>query len=133
MNTIFDQSSQTLERRARAYRALLSVAVLHMKWDLACVEGGFSWLKPWELIAQIRAVRTAAYRARAFHNLAIYVARDFDGFHEDQFWQEIDWFHRKCPSDRSRYRDLLDTFLEDESPGILFQSLSCRVSEGAKR
>ena len=131
MNTIVSQTPRMSEQRARAYRILLSVAVLHLKWDLACVEGGLSWLNPWKLLDQIRAVRKAACRARAFHNLALFAARDFDGFHEDHFWEEIDWFHRKCQSDRSCYRDLLEACLADEPPDIL--SLACRAPEGAKK
>lgn len=133
MNAISDHNSQTSEQRVRAYRTLLSVAVLHVKWDLACVESGFAWLNPLRFLAQIRAVRTAAYRARAFHNLAIAVSRDLNGFQEDQLWKEIDWFHRKCMSDRSGYRDVFETCLANESPDVLALSLSGRISEEAKQ
>ena len=67
------------ETRVRAYRLLLAQGLLHLKWDLACLLGGFSWLRPRLALAQARAARKAALRAYAFHNLAIRSAFDFAG------------------------------------------------------
>ena len=99
------------EARKRAYRVLLAAALLHLKWDLACTLGGLTWLRPRTLLWQSRAVRTAAFRAYAFHNLSITSQWDFRNLDEGQFWRDIDRFHLKCPQDRHRYREIFERLL----------------------
>ena len=107
------------EESARAYRIVLAAALYHMRRDLACVLGGMSWWRPMLLRNQLRAVCVSAYRAYAFHNLAIYAARDFRGFREDYFWETIDWFHAECPKVGDRYRELFDFALTGKSVDIV--------------
>ena len=71
------------EARTRAYRMLLAQGLLHLKWDLARFYDGLSLTRPWQLLRESRSVRTAAFRAFAFHNLAISAAADFVGFSEE--------------------------------------------------
>ena len=99
--------------RQRAYRTVLSASALHMKWDLGCALGGLSWL-PWRRREQMRSIERAAHRAFAFHNLAIFAARDFQGFREDCFWSDVDRFHAAFPESRWDYRALLDAVLRGD-------------------
>lgn len=105
--------------RERAYRLLLSAGLLHVKWDLACLYGGFSWL-PWRFWRQTRCARRAAYRAATFHNLAIFAAHDFQDFSEDRFWHEIAQFSRDFPeSSWSNYRSIFEAFLRGELVNVI--------------
>lgn len=98
----------------RAYRLLLSSAMLHIKWDLACLYGGFSWL-PWRFLYQARNVRRAAYRAVAFHNLATFAAHDFEGLSEERFWRDVERFLRNFPEcPWSNYRGMFEAALRGE-------------------
>lgn len=98
--------------RERAYRILLSAAALHTKWDLSCVLGGISWL-PWRRREPMRAVQRAAHRSFAFHNLAIFAARDFQGFREDCFWSDIERFYAAYPEAKAfgNYREMFEASL----------------------
>ncbi|MBS0267243.1 MAG: hypothetical protein JSS02_35290 [Planctomycetes bacterium] len=107
---IFSESTMD-ELRARAYRVLLSQGLLHLKWDLARFYCGLTFTRPWALLRESRAIRTAALRAFAFHNLAISAGRDFAGFAEDAFWADIDKFHRDCPNALCRYREVFEQCL----------------------
>lgn len=107
------------EAKIRAYRVLLAQGLLHLKWDLACVLGGFSWLRPRLLLLQIRAVRQAALRAYAFHNLAIRSAFDFAGFSEDAFWADLEKFRRDCPDALCPYREVFERSMRGEPFNII--------------
>jgi hypothetical protein len=107
------------EQRKRAYRVLVGAALLHLKWDLACVLGGLSWLRPRRLVWEARAVRTAAYRAYAFHNLAIHSAWEFERLDEESFWRDVEWFRGKCPDDRHQYRAIFDRVVRGEPVNIV--------------
>src|SRR5688572_30065218 len=107
------------ETRVRAYRVLLAQGQLHLKWDLARFYGGLSLIRPWQLLRESRAVRTAAFRAFAFHNLAIFAASDFAGFSEDAFWADIDKFRRDCPYALCPYREVFERCLRGEPVCIL--------------
>lgn len=102
------------EAKVSAYRLLLAQSVLHLKWDLACVIDGLSWAKPTRIPRQLRAVRHAALRAWAFHNLAIESAHDFEALSEERFWADVEAFERDCPEARSGYREIFDRALRDE-------------------
>ncbi len=102
------------EARVRAYRVLLAQGLLHLKWDLARFYRGLSLTRPWQLLRESRAVRTAAFRAFAFHNLAIFAASDFAGFSEDAFWADIDKFRRDCPDALYPYREVFERCLRGE-------------------
>ena len=105
--------------REQAYRFLLSAAMLHLKWDLGCLFGGFSWL-PWRLRRQLRSTRRAAYRAAAFHNLACFAVWGFDHFSEDRFWDDVERFLRRFPeTDWSNYRDMFEATLRGETVNVL--------------
>jgi hypothetical protein len=106
------------EARVRAYRVLLAQGLLHLKWDLACLLGGFSWLRPWRALTQARAARRASLRAYAFHNLAIRSAVDFRGFSEETFWADIDRFQRDCPDALCPYREVFERCLRGEPVNI---------------
>jgi hypothetical protein len=101
--------------RERAYRIVLSAATLHLKWDLCGVPDRFSWL-PWRRREQIGAVRRARHRAVAFHNLAIFAARDFAGFREDEFWADVDRFYAAYPEAKAfgSYREMFEASLRGE-------------------
>jgi hypothetical protein len=94
--------------RQRAYQDLLSMGLLHVKWDLACWAGRFSWLNPRRAYLQIRAANRASYRAYAFHNLAIQATLEFSGFQEHEFWQGIEKFQRAYPDDPYPYRSFFE-------------------------
>src|SRR5262245_44090146 len=94
------------ERRGRAYLVRLGQGLLHLKWDLARFYGGLSLSQPWRLFRESRAVRTASFRAFAFHNLAIFAASDFAGFSEEKFWADIDSLRRDCPDALCPYREV---------------------------
>ena len=102
------------EARVRAYRFLLAQGLLHLKWDLARFYGGLSLARPWRLLRESRAVRTAAFRAFAFHNLAICAASDFARFSEELFWRDIDSFRRDCPDALCPYREVFERCLRGE-------------------
>jgi hypothetical protein len=105
--------------REQAYRLLLSAGLLHVKWDLACLYGGFSWL-PWQFLHQARSARRAAHRAATFHNLAIFAAQDFRGFSEDWFWGEVERFSRDFPeSGWSNYRGMFEAALRGEEVHVI--------------
>lgn len=110
------------EARMRAYRVLLAQGLLHLKWDLAGFYGGLSLIRPWRLLRQSRAIRTAACRAFAFHNLAIFAASDFVGFSEEKFWADIDMFHRDCPDALCLYREVFERCLRGEPVAIIVPS-----------
>ncbi len=100
--------------REQASRLLLSAGMLHVKWDLACLYGGFSWL-PWRFWQQARNARRAADRAFTFHNLAIFAAQDFEGFSENRFWREVEQFTSHYPESRwSNYRGMFEASLRGE-------------------
>ena len=105
--------------RENAYRLLLSAGLLHVKWDLACLYGGFSWL-PWRFRDQARSARRASYRAATFHNLAIFAAQDFAGFSEEWFWREVERYLRDFPeSPYSNYRGMFEHCLRGEPVYII--------------
>jgi hypothetical protein len=107
------------EARVRAYRVLLAQGLLHLKWDLARFYGGLSLTRPWRLLGESRAIRNAAFRAFAFHNLAIRAASDFAGFSEDAFWADIDKFRRDCPDALCPYREVFERCLSGEPVNIV--------------
>jgi hypothetical protein len=117
------------EARVRSYRVLLAQGLLHLKWDLARFYGGLSLSRPWQLLRESRAVRTAAFRAFAFHNLAIFAASDFAGFSEEKFWADIDKFHRDCPDALCPYREVFERCLRAEPVDIVAPG---GVSQGAE-
>jgi hypothetical protein len=102
--------------REHAYRLLLSAGMLHVKWDLACFYGGFTW----KLRHQVRRGRRAACRSVAFHNLAIFATYDFVGFSEERFWGDIERFLRNFPeSPWSNYREIFEHALLGEPVHII--------------
>ena len=107
------------ESRKQAYRLLLAQGLLHLKWDLARFYGGLSLYRPWRLWAESQAIRTAAFRAFTFHNLAIFAASDFVGFSEDSFWSDIARFHRAYPTALCPYREVFERCLQGERINIV--------------
>jgi|GEM_PF-1846282 len=106
-------------KREDAYRLLIATGLLHVKWDLACLYGGFSW-SPWVFLSQARNARRAAYRSATFHNLAIFAAQGFLGFSEEYFWEEVDAFLRAFPESRdSNYRGIFEHALRGEQVCII--------------
>jgi hypothetical protein len=115
------------EDRKRAYRVLLAAALLHLKWDLACFFGGPAWFRPYRLLRQMQRSRRAACRAFVFHNLAIFSSRDFHGFSETLFWQDIERFQREFPDDRYPYRAIFDRCLRGDPFDIIAPDAGCGV------
>jgi hypothetical protein len=107
------------EAKQRAYRFVLSAGLLHVKWDLACWYGGFDF---WNWRRQARAARRASLRAFAFHNLAIHTSRDFQGFSEQKFWEDIELFRRDCPDALCPYREMFNRCLRGEPQDIIAPS-----------
>jgi len=106
--------------RQRALRIVLAAGMLHVKWDLACWYDGFAWLLPWRCRHQVRAARRAAFRSAAFHNLAIFASQDFAGFSEEQFWRDMEGFHRDFPeSNWANYRGMFERCLRGEEVQII--------------
>lgn len=107
------------EQRIRAYRTVLAQALLHLKWDLAGLLGGFRWFQPWSLLAQTRAAYRAAFRAWAFHNLAIHSVKDFSGLREDEFWNDIARFQQRFPQVHCPYAAVFERCLLGEPVNIM--------------
>src|SRR5262249_22979082 len=107
------------ESRRRAYEVVLSAGLLHLKWDLACLTGGFAWFNPWRAVAQIRAACRAAERARTLHNLAIFASRDLSDFSEDAFWHDVARFGREHPDAICPYRNIFDQSLRGDEVRIV--------------
>lgn len=106
--------------KERAYRLILSAALLHVKWDLACLFGGFSWFRPRTLYRQLQSCRRAAFRASAFHNLAILSTYGFADFSEERFWSDIDSFRANCPGpDWADYRAMFERVLAGEEVHVI--------------
>jgi hypothetical protein len=106
--------------RENAYRFVLAAGTLHLKWDLACLYGGFSWFRPFRLWYQVRAAYRAAWRAAAFHNLAIFSTKNFAGFSEEHFWDEIQQFQSRFPGrDWADYRSMFDRVLTGEVIAVI--------------
>ncbi len=104
------------ERTKQAYRLILSAGMLHLKWDLACWQTG---IDVWNWRRQAESARRASLRAFAFHNLAIFAARDFCGFSEDSFWKEVDRFHSDCPESLCPYREMFEQCLRGDPIEII--------------
>jgi hypothetical protein len=100
----------------RAYRAVLSAGLLHLKWDLACWIGGAD-TKNTEY--QSLNAECASFRAAAFHNLAIYAVSDFVDFSEEYFWDEIARFNEKFPDAVCPYRQIFERALRGEAIHII--------------
>jgi hypothetical protein len=99
--------------RQQAYQVVLAAGLLHVKWDLACWQGGFDWLQPWRLPGQVRAARRAACRSAAFHNLAIFASQAFAQFSEERFWQDVERLYRDFPeSTWANYREMFERSLQ---------------------
>jgi hypothetical protein len=106
--------------RQRAYQIILAAGLLHVKWDLACWYGGFTWLLPWRWRRQVRAARRATFRSAAFHNLAIFASQGFAGFSEEQFWQGVEQFNQDFPeASGADYRGMFERCLRGEEVGII--------------
>jgi hypothetical protein len=105
--------------RKHAYRVILSAGLLHLKWDLACLLGGFAWRNPRQALMQIRAAYRAAKRAYAFHNLAIVSTFDFEGFSEDTFWDGLEKFQREHAESLWPYRVIFERCLRGEEVNII--------------
>ena len=73
--------------RKEAYAFLLSAALLHLKWGWVRFWHGLGWWPPWRLPGDLRRIKMAAHRAVAFHNLAVFLTLDMNGFSEDTFWR----------------------------------------------
>src|SRR5262249_40251699 len=110
------------EARVRAYRVLLAQGLLHLKWDLARFYGGLSLTRPWQLLRESQAVRTAAVRAFAFHNPALFAAAAFSGVSEEKVWADIDKFHSDCPDALCPYREVFARCLRGEPVSIIAPS-----------
>jgi hypothetical protein len=107
------------EKRKQAYSFLLSAALLHLKWDTAPFWRGLSLWRPWRLRQESYRVRRATTRARAFHNLAIFLTHDLAGFSEEFFWGEISEFREQFPDDRTDYRTMFDRKLAGEEVFVI--------------
>jgi hypothetical protein len=105
--------------RKQAYAFLLSAALLHLKWDLVGFLPGLNLWQPWRLLRQSHSIRRAANRAVAFHNLAILLAQDLDGFDEEYFWKEIEEFRRRFPQDWANYRSMFERKLAGEEVYVI--------------
>jgi hypothetical protein len=104
------------ELRKSAYRAVLAAGLVHIKWDLACWNGGARLLY---LSGHIDAARRAAYRSRMLHNLAIFSAYDFEGFREELFWRDVDQFQKQWPSATCPYHNIFERTLRGEPVHVL--------------
>lgn len=111
--------SEMDQTRLNAYQVVLAQGLLHLKWDLACLIGGFSWLHPWNWRSALRSAHIAAHRACAFHNLAIFSTHDFKNFSEDQFWADLTQFHERFPEALCPYRDVFERYMRGESVDIV--------------
>lgn len=106
--------------RKDAYAFLLSAALLHLKWDLVRFWHGLGWWPPWQLPGNLRRIKMAAHRAVAFHNLAIFLTLDMNGFSEDTFWREIEGFSRRFPeAGWANYRTMFERKLAGEEVFVI--------------
>lgn len=101
------------ENRKRAYRLMLYLAMLYIRpiqhyldFDLTWFTG-FSWRK------RKRYIRIQGAVANWLHNLAQFSALDFNGFDEDEFWQDYDRLKRAHPC-LPDYRDRFESWLAED-------------------
>ena len=105
--------------RREAYVFLLCAALWHTKLDLARAGlGGFGWWNPFAIRSHRKHFFRAWHRAFAFHNLALFLARDMAGFEEEKFWSDIEYFQERCPENDKNYRSLFDRKIAGESVDI---------------
>ena len=105
------------ESRKQAYSFLLSAALLHLKWELGNLD--LSVWRPWRLLRDAHRVRRAGRRAVAFHNLAIFLTFNLNGFDEEWFWKDIEELSRRFPDDWPDYRGMFDRKLAGEDVSVL--------------
>lgn len=106
----------------RAYRLVLASALLHLKWDLASCLNRVKWYRPRRALAQLRNAQLASRRAIVFHNLAIFSSRNFDGFSEQTFWNEVSRFQQLNPDTLCPYRSIFEKCLHGENVDIVCPS-----------
>jgi hypothetical protein len=115
------------QEREKAYRFVLAAGLLHLKWDLACLYGDFSWLNPFRMWRELHSAKRAAYRAAAFHNLAIQSTQGFAGFSEKQFWDDIERFRQRFPGgDWADYRRMFDRVAAGEEVAVFAPTSHCQ-------
>ena len=80
-----------------AYRRLLY-------WGMIQIRGasGFASANPLKVLEVSRALKRSGAIAHWLHNLAMYSSSDFDGFDEDAFWQDYEYFAFKEGHDKDR-------------------------------
>lgn len=95
-----------------AYRNLLYRAMIDIR--TLCQSGGSVSCNPIEWYRQYHRSRVAGALADWLHNLAMYAARDFEGFDEELFWNAYDRvLHRFPNSPLQYYRALFERFLQE--------------------
>jgi hypothetical protein len=106
--------------KKEAYAFLLSTAMLHLKWELVGSLNGLNWWPPWRLPEETRKIKRSAYRAVVFHNLAISLTHDMNGFNEETFWREIDEFLQRFPeAGWTNYRGMFERKLAGEDVMVI--------------
>lgn len=102
------------ERRKAAYRYLLHNFCLELRLVSPYGATAFDALRDllWRNIKRQRA-HHAFHLADAFHNLAYFSAKDFDGFDEEQFWNlDIRILNRFRKNGYDDFRAVFDDYLE---------------------
>lgn len=96
--------------RKKAYRFLLYWAMLQIR--------PIQWHRRWSPLRwkhNRNAVRKAGLIANWLHNLAFFSTLEFDGFEEERFWRDYDWFvehHPDCGI--TEYKKVFDRELAGE-------------------
>jgi hypothetical protein len=99
--------------RAAAYRHLLYWAMLDIR-RLSSIRLGSKWWNPFRRTMLVRESIRAGEIADWLHNLALFSQADFDGFNEDRFWNEYEWYRQRNPDfDSYGYRDQFERFMRE--------------------
>ena len=107
------------ESRINAYRFLLCAVMMHLKWDLHGLIGGFHWWNPGSLRRQYQQVHCARVRDIAFHNLAHFLTLGMRDFDEARFSGDLDRFQNRFPERLCNYKSLFERKLNGEEVSIL--------------
>jgi hypothetical protein len=87
-------------KRKQAYLYLLYRVLLEIRSAASFAYGGIWWLSPYVWKNAARRLCHVWILANAYHNLAAYAARDFDGFNEELFWRDVGEHHRETFNQR---------------------------------
>jgi hypothetical protein len=109
---VFGGNYKMDEGRKNAYRNLLYRAMIDIR--VLCQSTSAASCNALEWYRQYHRSLIAGALADWLHNLAMYAARDFEGFDEELFWKAYDRVLNRFPNSVLQYyRALFERFLQE--------------------